>query len=225
MTRIGFIGLGIMGGPMAAHLVAAGHDVTGFDLSSAALDTAGRGRAARRRPSARTRSRGAEVVITMLPNHPQVEEVVLGTAACSTSHEPGTLLIDMSTIRPDDVGRRRAAGASAASACSTRRCQRRRDGRDRRRPLASWSAATRPTSPPPGRSSRSLGKTIVHVGPHGAGQIGEGRQPARGRRHLRAGRRGDRAAGGVRRGRRRRAWTCSPAGWPAAGSSTSSGSR
>ena len=38
MTRIGFIGLGIMGSPMAAHLVAAGHDVTGFDLSSASLE-------------------------------------------------------------------------------------------------------------------------------------------------------------------------------------------
>ncbi|MEV6769232.1 NAD(P)-binding domain-containing protein [Nocardia sp. NPDC051030] len=96
MSKIGFVGLGIMGGPMAGHLVKAGHDVTGFDLSPTGLEklkAAGGATAA----SAAEAVRDKDIVITMLPQDEHVEAVfadVLENAA------PGTLYIDFSTITP-----------------------------------------------------------------------------------------------------------------------------
>jgi 2-hydroxy-3-oxopropionate reductase len=88
VTTIGFIGLGVMGSPMSGHLVAAGHRVTGFDLSADSLSklVAAGGTAA---DSVADAVRGADVVITMLPDHPQVEDVVLATAGCWTSRLRG----------------------------------------------------------------------------------------------------------------------------------------
>ena len=100
MTKLGFIGLGVMGSPMAAHLAAAGFDVGGYDLNAEALaklEAAG-GRAAE---SAADAAAGADVVVTMLPDHPQVEAVVLAPGGVLDVVEPGTLVIDMSTIRPE----------------------------------------------------------------------------------------------------------------------------
>ena len=70
--RIGFIGLGNMGGPMAALLLKAGHNVTGFDLAQAALDklAAGGGKPA---ANAAAACRDAELVVTMLPAGKQVD--------------------------------------------------------------------------------------------------------------------------------------------------------
>src|ERR1700753_1332672 len=77
VTRIGFIGLGIMGGPMAAHLAGAGHQGTVYARNPAAARTLA---AAGGTPvgSVAEAVADAEVVITMLPNHPEVEQVVLG---------------------------------------------------------------------------------------------------------------------------------------------------
>ncbi|MER6877333.1 NAD(P)-binding domain-containing protein, partial [Amycolatopsis sp. NPDC000673] len=111
MSRIGFIGLGVMGTPMAAHLAAAGHEVSGFDLNAdalAKLEAAG-GRAAKDVADAVS---GAEVVITMLPNHPQVEQVVLAPGGVLDTIAPGTLLADMSTIRPETSIEVAKAGAA-----------------------------------------------------------------------------------------------------------------
>ncbi|MFC9897186.1 NAD(P)-dependent oxidoreductase [Nocardia sp. NPDC127579] len=96
MSKIGFVGLGIMGGPMAGHLVAAGHEVTGYDHSAAALDKlkAAGGNVA---SGAAEAVRDKDIVITMLPQDEHVESVfadVLEHAA------PGTLYIDFSTITP-----------------------------------------------------------------------------------------------------------------------------
>ncbi|MEV0293820.1 NAD(P)-binding domain-containing protein [Nocardia sp. NPDC050710] len=94
--KIGFIGLGIMGSPMAGHLVAAGHAVAGYDLGPAGpekLKAAGGAVAA----SVAEAVRDTDIVITMLPQDEQVEQVfteVLEHAA------PGTLYIDFSTITP-----------------------------------------------------------------------------------------------------------------------------
>lgn len=104
MSRIAFIGLGIMGGPMAANLVAAGHDVIGFNRSPAkiqALVERG-GRGAKSVADAVT---DAEVIITMLPDSPDVEAVVLGADGVIAAASDGALLIDMSTIDPQ-VSRR-----------------------------------------------------------------------------------------------------------------------
>ncbi|HVV19349.1 MAG TPA: NAD(P)-binding domain-containing protein, partial [Pseudonocardiaceae bacterium] len=107
MTRIGFIGLGIMGGPMAAHLAAAGHDVIGYARrpEAAARLTAAGGTAVGSTAEAVT---GAEVVITMLPDSPDVEEVARDVFAAAASN---LLYIDMSTIRPETSVALAAEGA------------------------------------------------------------------------------------------------------------------
>ncbi|MCA6294901.1 MAG: 3-hydroxyisobutyrate dehydrogenase [Phenylobacterium sp.] len=110
MTRIAFIGLGNMGGGMAARLVGAGHQVTAYDLSAEALARAA-GRGCTPAASVREAVAGAETVITMLPAGPQVRAVyegeILGQAPA------GALLIDAST---SDVETARAVAQKAAEA-------------------------------------------------------------------------------------------------------------
>ena len=110
MTRIAFIGLGNMGGGMAARLVGAGHEVIAYDLSAEALDRAA-GRGCTPAASVREAVAGAGAVITMLPAGPQVKAVyegeILGQAPV------GALLIDASTI---DVETARAVAEKAAAA-------------------------------------------------------------------------------------------------------------
>ena len=112
MTAIAFIGLGNMGGPMAANLIKAGHKLGVFDLSQAAIaKLAGAG--AEAAPSASAAAKGAEAVITMLPAGSHVREVYLGAAGLIASAEPGALLIDCSTI---DVATAREVSAAAGAA-------------------------------------------------------------------------------------------------------------
>jgi len=97
MARIGFIGLGNMGLPMALNLLKAGHQVEGFDVNGAAVDklkVAGGAGAGSVKIAA---SRG-DVVITMLPAGQEVREVYLGGDGLIANANPGTLLIDSSTI-------------------------------------------------------------------------------------------------------------------------------
>ena len=99
MAFIGFIGLGIMGLPMAANLVAAGHRVRGFSRTSATREAAAE-RGIETRDSLREAVTGADVVITMLPDTPDVEGVLLGAAGVFAQLVPGAVVIDMSTIDP-----------------------------------------------------------------------------------------------------------------------------
>ena len=112
MTTIAFIGLGIMGSPMAGHLVAAGHYVVGVNHGQAALDRLVEqgGRAA---GSVAEAVEGAEVVITMVPDSPDVEGVALGEDGIYANAAAGTLHVDCSSIRPDVAQRLAAAGAEA----------------------------------------------------------------------------------------------------------------
>jgi len=166
VTRVGFIGLGIMGRPMAGHLLRAGHALTVFNRSRPAVEELAAQGAA---PAASVAEAvaGAEVVFTMLPDAPDVRAVA---AQAFGAARPGTLLIDMSTIAPaaarelaaeaaerglamldapvsgGDVGAREATlsimvGGAAADV-------------ERARPLLEL-----------------LGTTITHVGPAGAGQV------------------------------------------------------
>ncbi|MCI4663932.1 MAG: 3-hydroxyisobutyrate dehydrogenase [Neomegalonema sp.] len=89
MKKIGFIGLGNMGAPMAANLAKAGYEVTGFDVSGVAVE----GCAAA--PSIAAAAEGAEAIITMLPNGKVVEAVAAEIIAAA---KEGALLIDCSTI-------------------------------------------------------------------------------------------------------------------------------
>ena len=112
MAKIGFIGLGNMGGPMAANLVKAGHEVTGYDVVAASLDklAAGGGKAAGSLPEAVA---GQDAVITMLPAGRHVEQVYLGDGGVLGAAAAGTLLIDCSTI--DVATARRVAEAAEAA--------------------------------------------------------------------------------------------------------------
>jgi 3-hydroxyisobutyrate dehydrogenase len=109
VTRVGFVGLGNMGGPMCGHLVSAGFSVTAYDLDPAAvarLVDVG----ARAGGSVVDCARGADVLITMLPAPPQVEAVWLGDGGAVAALAPGSLAIDMSTSSTA-VGARVAAAA------------------------------------------------------------------------------------------------------------------
>ena len=168
MTKIGFIGLGIMGGPMASNLLDAGFEVVGFDLVPASLErlsTAG-GKVA---DSAGQAAAESDVVITMLPNHPHVEAVALGEGGVFDSAKPGTLYIDMSSIRPETARRLAEVGGERG----IRVLDAPVSGGEKGAVDGVLSimvgggvadfAAARPIFD-------VLGRTIVHVGPAGAGQ-------------------------------------------------------
>jgi len=112
MATVGFIGLGNMGLPMAANLVKAGHEVTGFDLTPAALEAA-TAAGIQVAPDAPGAARGAAFVITMLPAGRHVLGAYQGEAGLLAAASPGAIFIDCSTI---DVADARAAHAAAAAA-------------------------------------------------------------------------------------------------------------
>ena len=99
MTNIAFIGLGIMGNPMAGHLAQAGHTVTGFNRSPNYddLEAAG-GKGA---GSLEEAVADADVVCVMVPDSPDVRDVLEGEGGVFDSAKPGTLVVDFSSIRPD----------------------------------------------------------------------------------------------------------------------------
>lgn len=99
MKRIGFIGLGIMGKPMCRNLLKAGYELTVFsrsDANVAPVVAAGATAAA----SPKAVAEASEMVITMLPNSPQVREVALGAEGIAQGGRPGLILADMSSIAP-----------------------------------------------------------------------------------------------------------------------------
>ncbi|MBC3189544.1 2-hydroxy-3-oxopropionate reductase [Pseudonocardia sp. C8] len=168
MTSIGFIGLGIMGAPMAANLADAGYDVIGYNRSPDKIDALVKhgGRAA---TSVAEATKGADIVITMLPDSPDVTEVVTGADGVLANAHPGQLLIDMSTIRPEVSRAVAAAGAEAGL-------------RVLDAPVSGGEAGAiegtlsimvggKPADfETAGPVLEVLGSTIVHVGPSGAGQ-------------------------------------------------------
>ena len=97
--RVGFIGLGVMGGPMAKNIVKGGHQLTVYDLDPEAvarLTSVG----AKAAKSPREVGAASEVVVTMLPEPQHVREVVLGPNGVSEGLKKGGVVIDMSTIDP-----------------------------------------------------------------------------------------------------------------------------
>jgi len=97
-TRVGFIGLGIMGKPMALNILKAGYDVTVNDLNKESVETLVQAGAIFGTPA----DMGAtcDVIITMLPASHHVEQVVLGENGLLQTATAGTILIDMSSISP-----------------------------------------------------------------------------------------------------------------------------
>jgi 2-hydroxy-3-oxopropionate reductase len=165
---MGFIGLGIMGGPMAANLVKAGHAVVGYNRRPEPIErlVAAGGWGASGVAEAVA---GADVVITMLPDSPDVQTVALGEDGVFANAKPGLLYIDGSTIRPAVSADLAAEGAKRG----IRVVDAPVSGGEQGAVDASLSimvggspedfAAARPVL-------EAVGKTVVHVGPPGAGQ-------------------------------------------------------
>ena len=168
MTTVAVIGLGIMGGPMAANLVKAGYDVVGYNRSPGKVERlveqGGRGAA-----DVAEAVRDADVVLTMLPDSPDVEAVVLGEGGILDTAKEGTLLVDASTIRPDVAVRL----AEAARARGVRAVDAPVSGGEAGAVEGTLSImvggeeadveAARPVL-------EAVGSTVVHVGPAGSGQ-------------------------------------------------------
>ena len=168
MTKIAFIGLGIMGSPMAVHLATAGYEVAGYNRTAEKakpLVQAG-GRAA---DSVAEAVRDAEVVAVMVPDSPDVREVLSGEHGVFANAKPGTLIIDFSSIRPDVsvelAGQAKEKGfrlldapvsggeAGAVNAALSVMVGGDEDDFSAAQPLLDV-----------------VGKTVVHVGPSGSGQ-------------------------------------------------------
>jgi len=98
MADVGFIGLGIMGRPMAGHLLAAGHRLFAYSRSSVPDDLLNSGAIACR--SSAEMSSKAEIVITMLPDTPDVQAVLFGEGGIAEGLAPGKIVVDMSSISP-----------------------------------------------------------------------------------------------------------------------------
>jgi 2-hydroxy-3-oxopropionate reductase len=169
MERIGFIGLGIMGKPMAANLLAAGYPLTVHTHARATVDElAALGASAA--GSAREVAARSDVVITMLPDSPDVEAVVLGPDGVADGIGDGALYVDMSTISP-----------SVSRAIATTLAQRGVEAVDA--PVSGGEAAalSGELSIMAGGADEAveraqpifdvLGKATTHIGPPGAGQV------------------------------------------------------
>ena len=112
--NIGFVGLGMMGLPMAQNLVEAGYGVTVFDLDSSSVAKAEAFGASSASSAAETASK-SDIVITMVPDSPHVEAVIAGPDGILEGINKGSVVIDMSTIAPD-TGRKMAKLLEAKSA-------------------------------------------------------------------------------------------------------------
>src|SRR3954452_11962668 len=168
MTNIAFIGLGIMGSPMAVHLVRAGHQVAGYNRSpekAAPLVDAG-GRAAEAIAEA---GRDADVVCLMVPDSPDVSDVLAGEGGVFDNAKPGTLVIDFSSIRPDVT----TELAEQAATMGLRLVDAPVSGGEAGAVNAALSIMVGGEADDFEAAKPYLdvvGKTVVHVGPSGAGQ-------------------------------------------------------
>lgn len=169
MERIGFIGLGIMGKPMARNLVAAGYPLTIHNRSRGAVEELA-DVGATPAGSAREVAATSDTVITMLPDSPDVEAVVLGLDGVAEGIREGALYIDMSTILPA-VSRRVATalserGVDAVDAPVSGGEPAAREGN-----LSIMAGGTVSAVERARPIFEVLGKATTHIGPPGAGQV------------------------------------------------------
>ena len=101
MDRLGFIGLGVMGGPMAGHLAAAGYPMTVYDIGQQAMERLRTAHpSVRAASSPRAVAEAADIVITMLPSGREVRETALGQGGLLKGLASGSLLLDTSSAEP-----------------------------------------------------------------------------------------------------------------------------
>jgi len=168
MEPLGFIGLGIMGRPMAKNLLKAGYPLTVYNRSRPpveeliALGASGAG-------SPREVAQRSRIVITMLPDSPDVEQVVLGPGGVLEGARPGLVIVDMSTISPEVTrGIAKAAGERGVETLDAPVSG--GDKGAREGTLAVMVGGRREVFERCLPVFQVLGKNIVHVGDHGAGQ-------------------------------------------------------
>lgn len=168
MTTIAFIGLGIMGSPMAVHLAGGDYDVVGYNPSpekTAPLVQAG-GRAAGSIAEAVV---GADIVAVMVPDSPDVREVLAGEDGVFSHARQGTLIIDFSSIRPD-VTIELAAEAKAKGFELLDAPVSGGEAGAVNAALSIMVGGSEAGFAKAGPVFETVGKTIVHVGPNGSGQ-------------------------------------------------------
>jgi 3-hydroxyisobutyrate dehydrogenase-like beta-hydroxyacid dehydrogenase len=169
-TRVAFCGLGIMGGPMAANLASAGFELSVYTRTREKAERFAAEHGARAAASAREAAEGASVVITMVPDAPEVEEVLLGDDGAAHGLDAGGLAIDMSTIAPTAaraIGERLADDGIAFLEAPV----------SGSRPKAEDGTLTIMVGGEPADFERArplfeaMGERIVHVGPRGHAQL------------------------------------------------------
>ncbi len=166
---IGFVGLGVMGAPMASNLMKAGHSLVVYDVVSSAVEKA-TGEGAKGAGSAREVAEQADVVITMLPDSSVVEAAMYGDDGVLAGLSEGNLLIDMSSIHPqvsiavEVAARERGVAALDAPVSGG-------DVGARQGTLSIMVGGDEAAVERARPYFEVLGKTIVHVGGPGAGQV------------------------------------------------------
>ena len=166
---IGFIGLGIMGQPMVRNLLRAGYRVVVRDIVAASVEALV-SEGAESGGSPRDVAERTDILITMLPDSPEVEAVYAGVDGVLEAARPGWLAIDMSSISPR-VAREMAERAAAAGAAMLDAPV---SGGDKGAIAGTLSIMVGGTEGAFERARpvfEAMGKTIVHVGPSGAGQV------------------------------------------------------
>jgi len=167
--KIGFIGLGTMGVGMALNILKAGHEVTVHNRTREKEKAVAKD-SARRAASPRNAAQGAEIIITMVSDTPDVEEVVLGTDGIIHGAPQGAIVIDMSTISPSATRQMAEAlsqkGIKMLDAPVSGGPEGANNGT-----LAIMVGGTPDDFEKALPILEIMGKTVTHVGPSGAGQI------------------------------------------------------
>ena len=167
--RVSFIGLGIMGKPMARHVLEAGYILTVHNRSQAAVsELVGMGAAAAASPAGAAAA--SEVIITCLPDSPDVEAVATGPDGIADGVQPGSVYVDMSTISPVTTKRVAAAIADKGATMLDAPVSGGQIGAQNATlaiMVGGDEAAFERVKP----VLQTMGKNIVYIGPSGAGQI------------------------------------------------------
>jgi 2-hydroxy-3-oxopropionate reductase len=169
IRTVNFVGLGVMGMPMASHLVAKGFEVTAFSRSEATRDQA-RDRHIPTVDALSSLPSRADATITMLPDGPDVESVLFSPGDLVARTEPGSLFIDMSTISPDTARRLGSAVRDAGHRFLDAPVSGGQAGAENAN-LSVMVGGEESDFDDARVVLEAVGTTIVHVGPLGAGQV------------------------------------------------------
>jgi 2-hydroxy-3-oxopropionate reductase len=167
--KVGFIGLGAMGRPMALHLLEAGHELSVYARRAEAAQPLVDAGATRRATPAEVAA-ASEVVFTMVTTGADVEAVALGEGGILHGAKPGTVLVDMGTI-PPDTARRIAAKLAERGIEAIDAPVSGGEVGARNATLAIMAGGKAEVLARVRPLLEKLGKTLVHVGPSGAGQV------------------------------------------------------